>query len=74
MTAKRTDISTREGLIFGAMMLGQVSGILVGTTLLGLLADHFLQTAPLGLAIAAVAGGLWATVVVLVKVTRKLKE
>jgi F0F1-type ATP synthase assembly protein I len=74
MTVKRTDISTREGLIFGVQMLGLVSGILVGTTLIGLLADRLLDTAPLGLAIAAVGGGLWATVTVLVKVTKKLKE
>lgn len=74
MATKRSDISTRDGLIFGFQMLGLVSGILVGTTLLGLLADRFLGTAPLGLAIAAVCGGLWATVTVLAKVTRKLKE
>jgi F0F1-type ATP synthase assembly protein I len=74
MARKPSDISTRDGLIFGFQMLGLVSGILVGTTLVGFLADRILGTAPVGLAIAAVCGGLWATVTVLVKVTKKLKE
>ncbi len=73
MSAK-TDISTREGLIFGALMLGQVSGILIGTTIIGLLVDQYFGTAPWGLAIAAIIGGLWATITVLIKVSKKLKE
>jgi len=65
-------ISPTEGLTFGLLLLGQITGILAGTTLLGFLADSLFDTGPLLLAVGVLAGSIWATATVLVSVRKKL--
>lgn len=68
------DIPTREAVIFGVTLLGQVSATLVGATVLGFLVDYFAGTQPIGLAVGVVIGGAAATLAVLTKVKAKLTE
>lgn len=72
MAKKTTKISTGEGIRFGVMLLGQVSGILIGTALAGFLADLALGTHPLGLAGGVLVGSIWATITVLLKVKNEV--
>ncbi len=74
MPKKNREISTREGLLFGATMLGQITAILVITALAGLAIDATAHTAPLFLGAGVLAGSLGATVTVLIKVRRKLTD
>lgn len=66
-------ISSQQGLLFGVVLLGQVTGILVATAAAGFLADALLDTRPLGIAIAVVVGSVWASVVVLTKVVKEMR-
>lgn len=66
-------ISSSEGLWFGLALLAQVTGILLGTAVAGFLADTLLDTSPLGVAVAVVVGGVWATATVLTKVSKELR-
>lgn len=70
----KQNISVRDGLIFGFVLLGQVTAILVGTALLGFVADNLLNTRPYGLGVGVLAGGIWATVTILLRVKRELVE
>lgn len=67
-------IPTRDALVFGGLLLGQVSGILVAGAVLGFAADALLSSEPLGLAIGVLAGGALATFRTLTKVRAKLTE
>lgn len=67
-------ISTSEGLWFGLLLLGQVTGVLAGTALLGWLADQVLNTAPIGLAVGVFVGSITATATVVMAVKKELAE
>ena len=71
---KTKQISTREGVLTGLMLLGQISGILAGFAVGGYLLDLVLGSAPLGLAGGVVIGSLWATFTVLRTVKRDIEE
>ena len=62
---KTKQISTREGIVTGLMLLGQISGLLAAFAISGLLFDLVFDTGPLGLTIGVVVGSLWATLTVL---------
>ncbi len=57
---------------FGLLLLGQVTGILITMTLVGLGFDALFGTAPYALVISVVLGSLAATVVVALKAKREL--
>lgn len=67
-------IPTRDAVVFGVTLLGQVSGTLVAGALLGFAVDTLLRSEPLGLAIGVVVGGAVATLLTLTKVKAKLTE
>lgn len=67
------NITTSEAFWFGFMLLGQVTGILLTTAILGWLLDEFAGTRPFGLAGAVLIGSVVATITVLTKVMRELR-
>lgn len=70
--AKR--ISAKEGMLFGLLLLGQITGILAATAVLGWLADLILGTTPVMLAVGVLAGSIWASITVLRSVRKELTD
>lgn len=70
--AKSKHISTSDGVWFGLALLGQITGILAGTALVGWLLDLVLGSRPILLAVGVLLGSIWATVTVLISVRKKL--
>lgn len=67
-------ITAKEGAVFGLLLLGQITGILVATTVAGYALDAVLKTSPIFLGLGVVVGSLWATITVLLGVRRKLVD
>ena len=66
-------VTTAEGFWFGLKLLGQVTGILVASALVGWGLDVTLDIAPLGLAGCVMIGSFGATILVVVETYRVLK-
>lgn len=66
-------ITTAEGFWFGLKLLGQVTGILIGSALVGWGLDVALDIAPIGLAGCVMVGSFGATILVVVETYRVLK-
>lgn len=71
-TRKLSNISTREGLLFGFILLGQVTGLLATGALIGYGTDKVFHSHPVGLITGVIAGSAWATIIILVKTKREL--
>lgn len=66
-------ISTAEGFWYGLKLLGQVTGILIASALVGWGIDTLFNTAPIGLAGSVMTGSFGATILVVVETYRVLK-
>ncbi len=66
-------VSTAEGFWYGLKLLGQVTGILIGSALVGWGIDTLFNTAPIGLAGCVMVGSFGATILVVVETYRVLK-
>jgi F0F1-type ATP synthase assembly protein I len=66
-------ITTTEGFWFGLKLLGQVTGLLVVGTLLGLGVDGLFGAAPIGLVGCVTIASFAATILVVVETYRALK-
>lgn len=66
-------VTTAEGFWFGLKLLGQVTGILIGSALVGWGLDSILNIAPIGLAGCVMVGSFAATILVVVETYRVLK-
>ncbi len=66
-------ITTAEGFWFGLKLLGQVTGILIGSAVVGWGLDVALNIAPIGLAGCVMVGSFGATILVVVETYRVLK-
>jgi F0F1-type ATP synthase assembly protein I len=67
-------ISATEGIWFGLLLLGQVTGVLVVTAIAGVLLDKGFGTSPIFFALGVAVGSIWATVTVLLTVRKELGE
>lgn len=66
-------VTTAEGFWFGLKLLGQVTGLLIVSALIGWGLDVALDIAPLGLAGCVTIGSFAATLVVVLETYRALK-
>lgn len=66
-------ISGGEGFWYGLKLLGQVSGILIVSALVGWGLDALFSSAPFALVGAVVVGSLGATLLVVIEAYRVLK-
>ena len=75
--AKRTinadKMSSRQGFVYGLKLLGQVSGILLVSGLVGWGLDSWFDSEPYALAGSVIAGSIAATILVVVEAYRILK-
>lgn len=66
-------VTTAEGFWYGLKLLGQVTGILIGSALIGWGIDTLFNTDPIGLAGCVMIGSFAATILVGVETYRVLK-
>lgn len=66
-------VTSAEGFWYGLKLLGQVTGILAASALVGWGVDTLFHTTPIGLAGCVVVGSFGATILVVVETYRILK-
>ncbi|MSU76128.1 hypothetical protein EXS54_01495 [Patescibacteria group bacterium] len=66
-------ISANQGFWYGLKLLGQVSGILLVSALIGWGLDAWFHASPFGLVGGVIVGSIGATILVIVEAYRVLK-
>lgn len=66
-------ISSSQGFWYGLKLLGQVSGILIVSALIGWGLDEVFSSAPFALAGAVIVGSIGATILVMVEAYKVMK-
>lgn len=73
MAKKTKNLTANQGFWYGLKLLGQVSGILIVSALIGWGLDEAFSSTPYALAGAVIVGSIGATILVMVEAYKVMK-